>query len=208
MLSVLSQYTRDNIIADKIGVEGGYTNNPADRGGPTKFGITLTTATKYKAALTTQFGWDGNMQNLTQPMAVYVYVQEYWNKMNCDAICAISSTTPVLADLLFEAGINFGWNQVATWLQQALNVSNLRQAYYPDLVMDGNLGTVSVAAIRTLVTKRPSDGLSNLLWMVSARAGAKYMDICLNNESQETFLSGWENRARTQYDVYAKMGIA
>lgn len=208
MLTALNQFTRDNIIADKIGVEGGYVNNPSDRGGPTNFGITQTTAQQYRSALSGQYGWDGTMQNLTKSMAVYIYIQEYWNKMNCDAICAVSSVAPVLADLLFEAGINFGWKLVATWLQQALNVANNQQAYYNDLTVDGNFGNVSVAALAALVTKRPNDGLANLLWMVSARAGSRYIDICLANPSQETFLAGWQNRARTEYDSFVRVGAA
>lgn len=202
VLNSLSTYTRDNIVADVIGIEGGYVNDPTDRGGETNWGITAATAAQYKSQLVAQFSWDGTMKNLTQPMASYIYVQEYWNKMSLDAIFAVNQYTPMLADLLFEAGVNIGWNQVAQYFQQSLNVLNNQQSYYADLKVDGNIGPVSVKALQSLLTARPSDALVNLLWMVSALIGARYITIAVNNESQEKYESGWQNRARTQYNKY------
>lgn len=36
----LADFTRENIIAHCVNVEAGYVNNPADKGGETKYGIT------------------------------------------------------------------------------------------------------------------------------------------------------------------------
>jgi lysozyme family protein len=201
-LTYLGAYTQAGIIQDIIGVEGGYVNNSADAGGPTNWGITQVTATKYKTYLVATYQWDGTMQNLSQAMATYIYIQEYWNVMSLDNVLAINSQTPLLADLLFEAGVNVGTGTVVKALQQTLNVLNNQGSYYSDIIVDGGLGNGTLNAIRSLLSARPSDGLPNLLWMVSALIGARYISIAVANESQEQFESGWENRARTQYNTY------
>lgn len=201
-LTSLGAYTQTNIIQDIIGVEGGYVNNPADHGGATNWGITAVTAAKYQAVLVATYHWDGTMQNLSQAMATYVYIQEYWNVMSLDGVLAINSHTPLLADLLFEAGVNVGTGTVVKALQQSLNVLNNQGQYYGDIAVDGGLGQGTISAIRSLLSARASDGLPNLLWMVSALIGARYISLAVANESQEQFESGWENRARLQYNTY------
>ncbi len=42
--------TADQIIEGILGKEGGYVNNPNDKGGPTRWGITQTTARAYAIA--------------------------------------------------------------------------------------------------------------------------------------------------------------
>jgi lysozyme family protein len=48
--------TADQIIEGILGKEGGYVNNPNDKGGPTRWGITQTTARAY--------GYSGDMKAL------------------------------------------------------------------------------------------------------------------------------------------------
>lgn len=49
--------TKDEIFAAILSREGGYVDHPDDRGGPTHWGITLTTARAN--------GYMGDMRNLT-----------------------------------------------------------------------------------------------------------------------------------------------
>jgi lysozyme family protein len=201
-LSSLNAYNQSAIIADVIGIEGGYVDNPADPGGATNWGITAATAAQYKSYLVSTYNWDGTMQNLTQQMATYVYIQQFWNPMSLDSILGLSTYTPLLADLLFEAGVNLGSPTVGKYLQQALNVLNDQGTYYSDITVDGNVGSMTVGAIQSLLSARPSDGLVNLLWMVSALVSARYIAIAAATESSEQFEAGWQNRARTQYNTY------
>ena len=206
MLSSLSDYTQANIIDDMItNIEGGYVDDPSDSGGATNMGITQAEANKHAAYLKATYGWDGTMQNLTQPMATYCYVQDYWNAMSLDGVLAADTYTPLLADLLFEAGVNLGTSTVSQYFQQSLNVLNNQGALYSDITVDGNLGPGSVKALQSLVQAIPSTGLPNLLFMVSALIGARYISIALGNASQERFESGWENRARGKYNSYVPL---
>ena len=55
----------DEMIDDILRREGGYVNHPADRGGPTNYGITQKTLSRYigRAALTSE------VKNLSEDVA-------------------------------------------------------------------------------------------------------------------------------------------
>ena len=52
------RWTKEGIIASKTDIEGGYVNDPDDKGGETCHGVTLTTAREY--------GYKGKMKDLTR----------------------------------------------------------------------------------------------------------------------------------------------
>lgn len=55
-------------LIDKVlAHEGGYVNHPADKGGPTKWGVTEATARRY--------GYKGVMADLTREEAIEIYLQ-------------------------------------------------------------------------------------------------------------------------------------
>ena len=65
--------TTEDIIDGIIKREGGYVNNPADRGGPTKFGITLKTLKAWRGSPVTAWGVEG----LGEDEAREIYESEY-----------------------------------------------------------------------------------------------------------------------------------
>lgn len=92
----------DAAFAKIIGVEGGYTNDPLDLGGETKFGIS-------KRAHP-----DVDIKNLTIEAAKAIYLKDYWLKLGCDGL-------PAPLDLfVFDAGVNQGVQAAATMLQSAV----------------------------------------------------------------------------------------
>jgi len=203
-LMSLSSYTRDGIIQDAIGIEGGDANDPMDSGGATRWGITQAVAEVHAAVLKSTYHWDGSMANLSQAMATYIYIQDYWNALDLDAVLQVNLYTPLLADLLFEAGINIGIGTVAKYLQTGLNVLNNQGLLYRDILVDGAVGAGTVGAISALLTARPHDGLQNLLWMISAQVQMHYLSIAVARPSQERFEAGWSTRARVQYHDYLR----
>jgi lysozyme family protein len=203
-LTQLSDYTKANIILDKaVNVEGSqYTDIPGDAGGPTRYGVTLNTATAYASYLQSQYSWDGTMQNFSQDMAVYVYDQEFWQKMHLDGIFAVA---PLVADQLFGTGINAGGTVPEKFLQRSLNVLNVGQSYYPNLLVDGNAGQVTANALQTYLSKRGAEGMKDVLFMLCALQSVDYITIAEGNAVDEKFEEGWQNRARGQYDIYASI---
>lgn len=202
MLNVLSDYTCLNIIKDKTGVEGGYVNDPNDNGGETNHGITAALAAQYKPQLSALFHWDGTMRNLSLDMANWMYKTHFWDKMLLDQVLAVH---PLIADKLFDIGINTGKVPAVSMLQTFLNIANNKQAYYADIVVDGGLGNGTLAALKAYVAKRGQEGIQRLLIMLLCSQGAYYRDITLRNEKQETFLYGWAGRVTRDVGHYSKL---
>lgn len=73
-----------------IGEEGGYSNDPADPGGETKYGISKREYPNLDIA------------QLTLEQAQDIYQRDYWSPLNCD------SHGWEMALVLFDCGVNQG----------------------------------------------------------------------------------------------------
>ena len=109
----------DAAFARLMGNEGGYSNNPADPGGETMWGITARVARKH--------GYTGAMKDLPQEVAKQIAKTEYWDVLRAD-------------DLPFEIAfqvfdIQYNGGHAAQWLQQAVGVE-----------VDGQIGPATLAA--------------------------------------------------------------
>ncbi len=89
-----------------MGHEGGYSNNPADPGGETMWGVTKRVAVAG--------GWTGSMKDFPRDRAKQVYRFEYW-----DAIKAEQLPESLRFDV-FDAAVNSGIKQAVKWLQYAI----------------------------------------------------------------------------------------
>ena len=151
-----------------LSVEGGYSNDKADKGGKTKYGIIEVEARKY--------GYQGDMKNLTKEIAEDIYKNKYYLSNNLDKIkdkrVALS-----IADWTINSG-NWGTKKA----QQAVNI--LKGEI---LVVDGVLGEKSIEAINSI---RPEMFL-NQYHVLQRRF---YQAIVDHNASQKVFLKGWLNR--------------
>ena len=195
-----TQMDCDSIIADKTGIEAGWVNNPDDRGGETKHGVTKRVADDHKDALVSLFGWDGEMRNLTKQMARYVYIEDYWDKMLLTEVCRID---PYIADKMFDIGINAGVYTASRWLQILICVMNKKGRLYDDVEIDGHVGAKTVdglkAAFRAHGNRKA--GWAMMKGLLS-KQGDHYIDISLNREANETFFMGWMNRLDHNFKVY------
>jgi lysozyme family protein len=78
--------------------EGGYSNDPDDAGGPTKYGITIADVRKYiKKDATAE-----DVKALTEDEAKVIYKQRYWDALNCDNLPSGVDYT------CFDYGVNSG----------------------------------------------------------------------------------------------------
>jgi len=119
-------------LAHVLEMEGGWTNDPYDPGGPTNLGITLSVFAAWKGLTLT----DGNRQELIEELkrldaaAVRpIYRERYWLPSRAGDL------PPALAVMHFDAAVNHGVGAAARMLQQALGVN-----------VDGVIGPQTLAA--------------------------------------------------------------
>lgn len=114
----------DQAFVDLMGHEGGYSNNPADPGGETNWGITV--------AVARENGYVGIMQDMDQEVAKQIYARKYW-------LTAFDQLPYQVAFQVFDAAVNSGVGQAVRWLQRAAGVAD-----------DGKLGPVTLQAVQAV----------------------------------------------------------
>ena len=171
----------DRLIDSLIEREGGYISHPADKGGPTCFGITEAVARAH--------GYRGAMRTLPREEAVAMYRRLYWLRPRFDEVAKRSTR---IADELFDTGANMGPAVAATFLQRALTALNRDGSDFPDLVPDGRIGEVTLAALDAFFAVRgKSSGETVLLRALEALQGERYLRLAERRPANEAFLYGW-----------------
>lgn len=171
------------LIAEVIQREGGFSNRPEDRGGPTNWGITLATAREH--------GYTGDMRALPRSLAASIYAGRYWHSLELDAIAQLS---PDLATVMFDFGVNSGTGRPGEYLQVQLNVLNDRGRLYEDIVVDGAVGNNTLTALRSFAGVRGEYGLSLLAQTMNAERIVFCRRLAERDEEQEIFAYGWFSR--------------
>jgi len=171
------------IIDQIIHIEGGYVDNPSDSGGRTKYGITEATAREW--------GYTGDIRDLPHQTAFDIYENRYWSSLRADEI---ENLSPLIADEIVDTGVNMGINRAGKFLQRALNVFNNQGALYPDLEVDGRVGSKTVETLRLYLNVRNENVLLKAL---NSLQGAFYVELSERREKDETFIYGWfKNRVK------------
>lgn len=168
------------IIDRTIGVEGGYSNHPSDRGGPTRWGVTIAKAREN--------GYDGDMRHYPREMAVAVYLKDYWEKPKINRVATVNMA---IAEELFDTAVNMGVAWPPLFLQQALNALNRQGRDYLDIAEDGDIGPATTAALTAYLKKRGKDGEKVFLLALNVLQGARYFSITNARIKNEDFLYGW-----------------
>jgi uncharacterized protein (TIGR02594 family) len=124
----------DAAFAHVLEMEGGWTDDRYDPGGPTNLGITLATLARHRGLELTSAN-EGvlrtELEAINPALAREIYVTRYWQPARCDDLPA------ALALMHFDAAVNHGVTGAARLLQQALAVT-----------VDAEIGPETLAAAR------------------------------------------------------------
>ena len=171
----------EELIDELIEREGGYVHHPADKGGPTRFGITEAVARAH--------GYAGAMAELPRDEAAAIYRRLYWLRPRFNQV---AERCPRVAAELFDTGANMGPAVAATFLQRALTALNRGGKDYPDLVPDGRIGPATLAALDAFLDARGRKGGETvLLRALEALQGERYLRLAEKRPANEAFLYGW-----------------
>lgn len=180
----MARKTIEQMIADLIKVEGGYSDHPADKGGPTMYGVTQAVARAN--------GWQGPMRDMPIAIAQNIYRKKYFIDPGFDRVYLLS---PLIAEEMFDTGVNMGTSVPGPWLQRLLNAFNDAKT---DLAVDGAIGPATVTALRLYLNKRGSDGEIVMVRALNCLQGSRYLDLAEKRQQNRAFIYGWlKNRVTT-----------
>lgn len=140
--------------------EGGatYTNRAADRGGPTRWGVTAVKLGEFRRL--GRPATPGEVQQLSRAEACAIYRQDFWIGPGFDRVAGVSGR---VAEELLDTGVNMGASVPGRWLQQTLNACNRQGLDYADVDVDGVLGRRTIAALDALLQRRGRRGGEDLV---------------------------------------------
>lgn len=173
--------------------QGSFTNDPVDKGGATKWGVT------YKTLLAT--GSDTPIEELSLGEAYSIFREGYFVKSGADRVITLH---PHLARALCNFAIHAGHNRAVKFLQLVLNMENNQGKIYNDLKVDGGFGMKTLDALRRFLRYRRNKGYDIVMTQYLIMIGSFYQRIIKGDETQERFAFGWSIRVHDLFRDYFK----
>lgn len=173
--------------------EGGYANDPDDRGGETFRGISRRNwpawggwrlidgcragGLKSRRSIDDFFAQNAEMEALVAGF----YADNFWRPFEHPAL------PPRVAAKLFDAAVNLGAGRAVSLWQKTLN------SLGANLTVDGQSGPQTLAASQKILARPEAEAA--FLSRFAERQGDFYRAIAAKNPSQSKFLKGWLRRA-------------
>lgn len=151
--------------------EGGYVDHPADKGGPTIYGITAKTLGAYLKRSTAAPAIE--VQNLPILTAQSIYKTRYWAAIRADDI-----TSQPVADAFMDMAVLMGPAQAAKLMQSIF-----------ELKQDGIVGPITLAQINAYPPRSTLSGF----YMACANFLVR---LVATDPTQVVFLTNWMKRCQ------------
>ena len=157
----------DDFIRDIIRREGGYVNHPADKGGPTKYGITIA---NYRSWIKNPKATAGELSQLSTDDAIKFYRWYFAERRIDDLPLELLPLVLDMCTLHSRIGVSTILNRVAD--------------FYDDTRPRGQVfhGLVEQFGPRTIEA------------LITLSRVAYFRELCNRDPSQKAFLLGWLNR--------------
>lgn len=124
----------DQALAHVLEMEGGYSDDPYDPGGPTNKGITLAVFARWRGTTLDALNRAeliSDLKRIDDATVTDIYRARYWGPASC------ASLPEAVAIMHFDASVNHGVSGAIRLLQAALGVT-----------VDGEIGPQTLAAVR------------------------------------------------------------
>lgn len=133
----------DRALAHVLEMEGGFTDDPYDPGGPTNRGITLRVYAAWKG-VAADARLKEQLKHIPEDDVRAIYAARYWTPAQCDAL------QPALAFFHFDAVVNHGITGATRLLQRAVGTD-----------ADGEIGPLTLEAISCLAVEEALDAYAD-----------------------------------------------
>lgn len=159
--------------------EGGYVNNPHDKGGPTNMGITLATLTAWRGQAVSA----GDVQALTRAEARQIFKARYFDPIRAGEL------PPAACLMVYNIAVLSGPAKAVRFLQQALGRIGL------SVEVDDDIGPETLGAVAQAEASRLAGEIANVY-----EAYLRALDDFIH------FGKGWMNRLNAARSFAATMG--
>ena len=184
--------------------EGGYDNDPDDRGGETYAGI----ARNFFPAWS---GWKLNDQikknaksktAINRACKVDHYLQDLvraWYKTQWFDALGLGELPQPLANEIFEQSVNLGKAGSGKKVQIICNAYNYlsgAKKLFTDLKVDGAIGPKTLAALKIILANKAN--AESLVHALNCMQGAHYLELAAKKFTQRKYTVGWMKRTHCE----------
>tara|TARA_Y100001973_G_C5198878_1_gene336216 strand:- start:1002 stop:1583 length:582 start_codon:yes stop_codon:yes gene_type:complete len=171
-LGVKNMSNVDQIIQEVIKVEGGYVDDPDDKGSVTNLGITIATLSEFLGRDATK----DEVKELDVETATQIYKQNFWDRYKADQL------PEHLQHAYFDLLVNSGPRNAGRILQKAcVNRGTLEIGEVDGIVGPGTLAACENLTLDDLLVER-AVFYANLVF-----DGSRYLE----RTNQDKFIRGW-----------------
>ena len=177
--------------------EGGFVDNPRDKGGATNKGIsqTLLDAVKDGPEKEKYKDFPDNTIDLTDEQIIYIAKEEIFDKLKIDKLDAVAGndkTGSKLVEHVFDAGFMSGITDSGKWLQQSIDETigtDLKETNKDtgNTFYDGNIGPKTRDALANAIEQGKLKDVSKLF-------ADKRIEYLRKHSDYDEFGKGWEAR--------------
>ena len=161
----------DTCLQFVLAREGGFVDDPADRGGRTNKGITQTVFDEWCDLVKRP---RSDVADIRDEQVAAIYHRRYWLLAKCDEL------PPPIDLVVFDAAVNHGPGRSIKFLQDSLGVK-----------VDGAIGEKTLlAASDCALSGKAADLIDRCL----SKRVEFYQGIIKRDPTQKKFLNGWLNR--------------
>jgi len=173
--------------------EGFYSIHPDDPGGETFRGIARNRHPKWSGwkIIDRKRAYQKFPRNLRydrklKDLVYFFYKDNFWSKIQGDRI-----PSHMIAKELFDTAVNVSPPRAIKFMQRALNIFNREQDLFPDLKVDGIIGSKTLNAISVIKIED-----AKLVFWMNIIQGCYYLKITERNSKFEAFPRGWIKRLK------------
>lgn len=197
----------ESLIAIKYVLEneGSFSDNPDDKGGPTKFGLSQKFLMNLKATNSNVFAqsyankWKSidRIREMTESEAIDIYQLHIWKPIYAEIECQY------ICNYYFDMVVNHGESSATKILQRSIwplpliyITANTKEDFsFPvNVVDDGILGEITMNSLKK-INDYYSSNLNYILLVALMATRAQYYRCLAKQSGQEQFLKGWLRRA-------------
>lgn len=184
------------------GFEGGYSNDPSDRGGETYAGIARKFFPRWEGwkIVDTEKakGLAGLSKRLGANFTLQTMVADWYRKEWFDAL-GLGDLPQPLANEIFEQSVNLGKSGSGKKVQTICNAYNYltgAKKLFTDLKVDGAIGPKTLAALKIILANKAN--AASLVHALNCMQGAHYLELAAKKFTQRKYTVGWMKRTHCE----------